>query len=83
MTIETKYNIGDEVFLIRDNEVQKHKIQSISIAQTSTVGRILYSFVDMFSLKDIRASEFSTEDGLEWWNEDKLFPSKEELLKSL
>lgn len=83
MKIEIKYNIGEQVFLIRDNEVQKHQIKSISFTKTSTNGRILYSFVDMFSLEDIRESEFSTEDGLEWWDEDKLFPTKEELLKSL
>lgn len=83
MTIETKYNIGDEVWMIRDNEVQKYEIRSISIHKTPTTFIIYYSFVDMFNLEECKASEFSTDVGLEWWREEKLFPTKEELLKRL
>lgn len=83
MTIETKYNIGNEVWMIRDNEVQKHEIRSITINKTPTAFIIYYSFADMFNLEECKDSEFSTDMGLEWWREEKLFPTKEELLKSL
>jgi hypothetical protein len=83
MTIETKYNIGQEVWMIRDNEVQNHEIRSITINKTPTTFIIYYSFADMFNLEDYKTSEFSTDMGLEWWREEKLFPTKEELLKSL
>lgn len=82
MEIETKYNLGQEVFLIRDNEVQKHKIRSIYFTlSTSTSIQKFYSFADMFDLSG--GSEYHTEEGIEWWHEEKLFPTKEELLKSL
>lgn len=77
MTIETKYNIGDEVWVIADNMVQRLRIQEVtasaSKASMSEDGRfevlafrIVYHFGDW-----------------EQVSENKCFPTKEELIKSL
>jgi len=69
MTIETKYNYGDTVWLMRDNKIIEGKI--FKIYTTSTDGGLGY-FVEY----DINGTP-------QTFDEDALFPSKEELLKSL
>ena len=68
MTIETKYNIGDEVWFIKDNKPQTMKVSYIEIIAASTVSKpcIRYGF-----------------GNFERYTESLLFPTKEELLKSL
>jgi hypothetical protein len=64
MTIETKYNIGDEVWVMSyNNHIHCDKIVSISIKSDLS---IMYNFSCLFSRE-----------------EKELFPTKEELLKSL
>jgi hypothetical protein len=64
MTIETKYNIGDEVWVMSyNNHIHCDKIVSISIKSDLS---IMYNFSCLFSRE-----------------ESKIFPTKEELLKSL
>ena len=70
MTIETKYNIGDEVWFLSYNSPRKARICGMSIyVQNSGEIVLIYSL---------------TEKNLYWHkNEQDLFPTKEELLKSL
>lgn len=63
MTIETKYNIGDEVWAMYNNSPFKYKIDKVIIVQNKL---LQYRVV-----------------GHEYFFESELFPTKEELLKSL
>lgn len=72
MKIETKYNIGDKVWLIAKNEIVQLEIQSVSPYYCRSFQYIKYGFgrsnyTNLFDL----------------FEEEKLFPTKEELLKSL
>ena len=69
MTIETKYNIGDEVWFIEEGEPIKDEILSIEIN----------IYKDSIFVEYLFAND-SYPYGL---NESYLFPTKEELLKSL
>lgn len=68
MTIETKYNIGDEVWFY-SGTVLKGKIGSIDITMTENHLLIRYDII--------------TPIALYFLPEKDLFPTKEELLKSL
>lgn len=72
MTIETKYNIGDEVWFMQDNKVCSDTITAIHTYRTETISNITYGFG-----KSIRSQIIAV------INEQDLFPTKEELLKSL
>ena len=39
MTIETKFNIGDEVWLMKDNKPQKRIVNTIDIIAASTISK--------------------------------------------
>ena len=70
MTIETKYNIGDEVWFLSYHYPRKARIYGMSL-YVSNSGEItlIYSI---------------TEKDVYWHKREKdLFPTKEELLKSL
>lgn len=73
MTIETKYNIGDEVWGIPNGEPLKMPIARI--------------YVKVYKINDIHI--FYEFDSVDYTNrtyrlpEYKVFPTKEELLKSL
>lgn len=77
MTIETKYNIGDEVWVIAENEVQKLRIQECKVS----TARATRSEDGKFQVIEYRIVYYFG-DG-EWASESKCFPSKEELIKSL
>lgn len=64
MTIETKYNIGDEVWAMSYNN-HPHCVRITSISIKSDLS-IMYNFPTLFSRE-----------------EKEIFPTKEELLKSL
>ena len=68
MTIETKYNIGDEVWTIVEDKVSECPILSI------TVKKGIWK-------EEIEVMYYI--DNCEWRYEQELFPTKEELLKSL
>lgn len=73
MTIETKYNIGNEVYYRDINTIAKGKILNIKIdCNYGHHNTVIYSV----SNQDNR---FTAIQILEW----ELFPTKEELLKSL
>lgn len=65
MTIETRYNIGDEVWFMYRNKVFSGRVIGIFLRPNS----ISYKIVSI-----IRGM---------WFSEPNLFPTKEELLKSL
>jgi hypothetical protein len=70
MTIETKYNIGDEVWLLYNNKAVSSRIFRIEVkVDLRLSARIIYY------LSGSNIDEFCSED--------KLFRTKEELLKSL
>lgn len=77
MTFETKYNIGDEVWAIVDNEVQCNQVGGVK-AQTDAV----------MLRQDVLGANFPIRIkyhlwGGNWVDEHKVFPTKEELIKSL
>jgi hypothetical protein len=71
MTIETKYNIGDEVWFMNENKVYVSFIEDVRVKRNSKNTKIEY-MVESMQKKDF---------GLK--KEQDLFPAKEELLKSL
>ena len=73
MTIETKYNIGDEVWFTHDHIAMIGKVDKIEI--TTRFGDVEISYEVDVSYMTL------TEVGKIW--EGFLFPTKEELLKSL
>ena len=76
MTIETKYNIGQEVWFLKDNKAATMKIWDIDIrVRTSYDGEKTYGYHTRFFYYD-----FGYDNEIE---EKYLFPTKEELLKSL
>ena len=70
MTIETKYNIGDEVWFILGNKARQGKILGI------TFEKMGHSIIGYYYNVQVGVSHGS-------FNEPDLFPTKEELLKSL
>ena len=67
MTIETKYNIGDEVWAIVENKVCQYHILNITAKKRmQTTIEVMYYI-----------------GNCEWRYEQELFSTKEELLKSL
>lgn len=77
MTIETEYNIGDAVWVIAGNELQKLRIQECKVS----TARATRSEDGKFQVIECRIVYYFG-DG-EWASESKCFPTKEELLKSL
>ena len=74
MTIETKYNIGDEVFAMPYKSIGKFPIKAI---------RIKHQIEEKFYIKPYAWTLIEYLVDGEWLIENKLFPTKEELLKSL
>lgn len=68
MTIETKYNIGDEVWLMYENKAITAQVIEMNF----------YSEVDAKCFCKIKCPHFTREI-----HDSHLFPTKEELLKSL
>lgn len=76
MTIETKYNIGDEVFVLYNNKVSTLKIWGIDVS-------VEEGFDGQYTLPNkvkILYYDFGKHHS---FNEQDLFPTKAELLNSL
>lgn len=71
MRIETKYNIGDEVWANVLDEPYNFIVKSIRFVCDRFHKRIVYTILEEGG------------DTLIYLDEDELFPAKEELLKSL
>lgn len=72
MTIETKFDIGQEVWGEWFMQIVKFKVKGISIIVEGLKPSILYDLVDTQDSKNVASLP-----------EEDLFPTKEELLKSL
>ena len=72
MTIETKYNIGQEVWFMNENKACSDIITAVNTYVTETFSNVTYGFGNT-----IRTQIVTT------MKESDLFPTKEELLKSL
>lgn len=77
MTIETKYNIGDEVWVILENRIQCLLIRDFAIETSGVVFNDKCEFVSC-----VLQIQYYLDDR-NWVEEDMCFPTKEELLKSL
>jgi hypothetical protein len=77
MTIETKYNIGDEVWTIVENRAQCLRIEGLAVSTSNE------TFDDSGKLISYRIRiNYYLGDGV-WVNDVDCCPTKEELLKSL
>ena len=74
MTIETKYNIGDEVWVIKGGRARVGHIQSLCFHHYLCVGDVYTRMSYDVSTEGERLCHI---------NEIDIFPTKEELLKSL
>ena len=74
MTIETKYNIGDKVWVRPANYIEKGIIHAIDVSARMEYGIITRKCVSYDVMIDNRLFAFY---------EHGIFPTKEELLKSL
>ena len=77
MTIETKYNLGDKVWVISENRIQCLPIRDFAIETSGVVFNDKCEFVSCF----LQIQYYL--DNSEWVEENMCFPTKEELLKSL
>lgn len=73
MKIETKYNIGDEVWVMHEGSIRKTRIRSIKIYYSK-----LYGTSEEYGLKLRDNYRFRVVT-----KESRMFPSKEELINSL
>ena len=74
MTIETKYNIGDEVWLMYENMAMTAQV----IAMNVEISEIIKGYVSANCYCKIKCPHFTREI-----HESRIYPTKEELLKSL
>lgn len=77
MTIETKYNIGQEVWTIFRNKAQCATINNIRVWGNTRL------MDDCGNMVDVRIKIEYCFLNDEWVDEESCFPTKEELLKSL
>ena len=77
MTLETKYNIGDAVWVIANNKVHHIRIDEIKVS----IGKAMISKDGVLSISEYKISYSVGWD--DWRKESDIFPTKEELLKSL
>lgn len=71
MEIKTKYNIGDTVYYLSDNTVKCSTIEFITIY----INNYKNSVTITYTVRDYNSYNYITKE--------ELFPTKEELLKSL
>ena len=79
MEIKTKYNICNTVFFIEKGKIRKDVIDKISITY-STIQRVMYENVEWDRKLKLTISYYINQ---EWYDENVLYLSKEELLNSL
>ena len=72
MQITTKYNLGQEVWFMKDNEIKHASIYDIPKIQVLYSGRGGYGTGITYGFNSLGE-----------YPEDRLFPTKEELIKSL
>lgn len=81
MTIETKYNIGQEVWFMWNN---KPTFQKIAAIEAYVGARVLPSYyVEPYEINPFKVADSDVIPYNRRFHENRLFPTKEELLKSL
>jgi hypothetical protein len=80
MTIETNYNLGQYVYFMDENIVHCAKVISVNIEITELSQEYVTTKIACKYTLDYRGGK---NGGLKVLNEDVLYPSKEDLLKSL
>lgn len=78
MQINTKYNLGDELWVIDHDDVVGFTVEDITISLKATD----YDFFDSFPTRSELKIQYSGE-GVKSHSEDKCFKTKEELINSL
>lgn len=76
MKFETRYNLGNEVWVILDNRVQRRVIKDFSIKSETRYDEFRVRYYSKIIVK------YYFGDG-EYVDETMCFPTKEELIKSL
>lgn len=76
MKIETKYNIGDEVWYMESNKAWSRTITTIRVTIYGKINIVEYGYQNHPECGDERTHWLER-------HECRLFPTKEELLKSL
>lgn len=82
MTVKTKFNVGDTLYTIHNNKVEKITVKEINIEINKKHINVLYKSVEEFlpfpSMSGFCGDQFTIDRP-----EEELFSTKEELLKSL
>lgn len=81
MKIDTKYEVGDELWTIDHDEVTGFTVQSIRVVHGITKKHKIIGWQQTFDELETRI-EYCGE-GLDYHSEDKCFKTKEELINSL
>lgn len=82
MTIQTKYNIGDDVWFMHDNQIVSGKIDIIST--NSYRNRFTKNELSVtYTLQKTRKINGSADSFVILRAESELFPTKQDLLNSL
>lgn len=76
MKIETKYDIGQEVWYMENNKAYSRIVTAIRVTSYGKINIIEYGYQNHPECGDERTHYLE-------YNERHLYPSKEELLKSL
>lgn len=77
MTIETRYNIGDRAWVMKWNKVHYLRIDAIEIRAKEAM------VTEDGVLSILEYKYFYSFGDNDWYAEQDLFPTKEELIKSL
>lgn len=89
MTIETKHNIGDEVWVMYENKPTRLTIGGINISvskgrlELDRARAVIMYYMEPFEMNPIKMSDAVYIPYNRIYNENDVFPTKEELLKSL
>lgn len=91
MTITTELNIGDLVYFLNNNKIQKKKIERINVITDGNQKQVLYEITvkveyapteDMGHIEDLENLPQTTEQKY-WISSEYAYPSKDALLNSL
>lgn len=91
MTIKTELNIGDYVYFLNNNKIQKKEVERINVITDGNQKQVLYEITlktdytpteEMGRIEDLENLPQTTEQKY-WISSEYAYPSKEALLNSL
>lgn len=82
MTVETRFNIGDKFFMLHNNKVEECVVKYVSVVVTNSGIFVKYCHKETSQILLENIEDCLFEEGF-WITSDKMFRTKEELLKSL